>query len=101
MRGMAHHRTSVKKGLDLIRNLSSSGDISGRCKPMFTAMTDLGKITLYDGIIIARQNDSILLRSGYKLNDRLKWNPLWKIPKSASVTEEGYMNVWYRDSTEE
>ena len=101
MRGMAHHRTSVKKGLNLIRNLTSSGDISGRCKPMFTAMTDLGKITLYDGIIIAREKENILLRSGYKLDDRLRWNPLWKMPESASVTEDGCLNVWYRDASNE
>jgi lysine 2,3-aminomutase len=101
MRGMAHHRTSVNKGLDLIRNLTSSGDISGRCKPMFTAMTDLGKVTLYDGVIIAREGRNILLRSGYRFDDRVKWNPVWKLPESASVSEDGYMNVWYRDSDSE
>jgi lysine 2,3-aminomutase len=61
MRGMAHHRTSIEKGLQLIRRLTSSGLISGRCKPMFTAMTDIGKITFYDGVIVDRNDNKVLL----------------------------------------
>ncbi len=101
MRGMNHHRTSLEKGLRLIREITSCGDISGRCKPMFTAMTDLGKITLYDGVILKREGNRVLLQSHYSFADRTKWNPLWKLPEAASVDKDGYMRVWYLDGAED
>ncbi len=100
MRGMNHHRTTVEKGLSLIRSLTSSGVISGRCKPMFTAMTDLGKITLYDGVVIRREDKRILLQSQYSYEERKKWNPLWELPSSASVDKKGNMQVFYLDGEE-
>ena len=101
MRGMNHHRTSLEKGLRLIREVTSCGDISGRCKPMFTAMTDLGKITLYDGVILKRDGNRVLLQSHYSFEDRVRWNPMWKLPESASVGKDGYMQVWYLDGVDD
>ncbi len=96
--GMSHHRTMLEKGLDLIKGLSSSGRISGRCKPMYTAMTDIGKITLYEGVIREKRGDVVLLQSRYKKEERLKWNPTWKMPDSAEVDDEGFLRVWYKDA---
>jgi lysine 2,3-aminomutase len=101
MRGMNHHRTSLEKGLRLIREITSSGDISGRCKPMFTAMTDLGKITLYEGVILKREGHRVLLQSHYSYEDRVRWNPLWQKPESVLIDKDGYMQVWYLDSPDE
>lgn len=98
IRGMSHHRTPVEEGLELIRELTSSGRISGRCKPMYTAMTDIGKITFYDGVILEKRGDMLLLQSNYKLEDRLRWNPSWQIPESATVDSNGYLRVWYKDA---
>lgn len=98
MRGMNHHRTTIEKGLELIRGVTSSGAISGRCKPMFTAMTDIGKITLYDGVTMDRDDrNRVLLQSHYSYDDRRKWNPRWQLPDSASIDADGYMQVWYLD----
>jgi len=97
IRGMNHHRTSVEEGLELIKGLTSSGYISGRSKPMYTAMTDIGKVTLYEGAILDKKGDMILLQTSYSKEERVKWNPSWKMPDSAQIDENGYMRVWYKD----
>ena len=51
MKGLHHFRTTVQKGIELAKTLTSSGMISGRVKPMYAAMTDIGKITFYEGVI--------------------------------------------------
>lgn len=98
MRGMHHLRTSVKRGLELASQLTNSGRISGRVKPMFALMTDIGKVTLYQGTIIERTNDKyILLKTAYNYKERLKLNPSWKLPKTASIDENGNLQVLYLD----
>lgn len=97
MMGIHHLRTSVAMGLDLIKKLVHSGRISGRAKPMFAAMTDIGKITFYDGVILDRKDGKILLQSNYRLTDRMAWNPSWQMPKTAEIDEKGFLRVWYVD----
>jgi lysine 2,3-aminomutase len=99
--GMAHHRTSIARSLDLVRELSSSGRISGRGKPSLTLLTDVGKVTLYDGAIVGRRADDVLVQTGYRLDERLSWNPQWQLPASASVDERGRLRVWYADAVEQ
>ena len=41
MQGMEHHRTSVQNGLEIASQITNSGGVSGRAKPMYTLMTDL------------------------------------------------------------
>ncbi|MDP4267292.1 MAG: hypothetical protein Q8880_07650 [Bacteroidota bacterium] len=101
MRGMHHFRTTVQKGLDLIKELTNSGAISGRVKPTYALMTDIGKIILYDGVINTKNDkNQILLKSSYKYEDRIKYNPNWKIPNTAFVDNNGYLSVWYLDGEE-
>ncbi|MBI5017706.1 MAG: radical SAM protein [Deltaproteobacteria bacterium] len=97
IRGTHHLRTSVARGIDLARSLTSSGRISGRAKPMFAAMTDIGKITFYEGTIVDRRDGKLLLRSQYRLADRRAWNPTWQPPETAVVDQDGYLSVWYVD----
>jgi lysine 2,3-aminomutase len=97
IKGMSHHRTSVEEGLDLIKGLTSSGQISGRCKPMYTAMTDIGKVTLYEGVILDKKNDMILLQTKYLAEDRKRWNPAWNVPEAAYIDDDGCLRVWYKD----
>ncbi|HWM05837.1 MAG TPA: radical SAM protein [Actinophytocola sp.] len=98
IRGMDHHRTTLDEGLALARRLTASGLTSGRAKPMFTAMTDIGKITLYEGTILERDDrHRVLLRSGYSYKDRLEWTPNWEMPSSAEVDDDGLLRVWYLD----
>ena len=103
MRGMHHYRTSVDKGLRLARELTNSGMVSGRAKPMYALMTDIGKITLYDGTNIKKdfKRNMILVKSAYKYNDRLENNPNWKLPQSAEIDEDGYLRVWYLDGSDD
>jgi len=101
LKGMQHHRTSVNKGLQLIRALTSSGNASGRCKPMYTLLTDIGKVTLYEGTIIKRDDKNrILLQTCYRYEDRINWNPSWQLPDSAIVDKDGLMQVWYLDHSD-
>jgi lysine 2,3-aminomutase len=100
MRGMSHHRTSVEKGLTLIRELTNGGNISGRAKPRYAVMSDIGKIILHDGVIAGRRDGGLLLNSCYSYEERRTWNPDWQIPSSASVGRDGYMSVWYSDGTD-
>jgi lysine 2,3-aminomutase len=103
MQGMHHHRTSVAKGLELARAISACGEFSGRAKPKYAVLSDIGKIVLYhDTIVDNRPHDnSLLLRSGFRLSDRLKWNPGWKVPDSVVIDNSGTMMTWYQDGTDE
>ena len=59
LRGMSHHRTSLRKGLELATKLSSCGEFSGRAKPKYAVLSDIGKIVIYDGVIRGhRQEDN-------------------------------------------
>ena len=99
MRGMSHHRTAVAKGLQLATALSSCGEFSGRAKPHYAVLSDIGKIVLYhDSIVNRRKEDnSLLLRSGFRLEDRMKWNPTWSMPDSAVLANDGTLLTWYLD----
>jgi len=99
MRGMSHHRTSIKRGLDLINYLTSSGVFSGRAKPMYTLMTDIGKVTLYEGTIIKyNDNNEALIQTKYNVRDFMQRNPSWIMPESVIEDENGFLRVWYPDS---
>ena len=100
---MSHHRTTVDKGLKLISDLSSCGQFSGRMKPKYCILSDIGKIVLYQDTIIKRdeKTNSILLRSGFNIEDRIKWNPSWKKPDNVEIDKNGFMSVWYLDGNDE
>lgn len=100
LRGMAHLRTGLEEAVALGRALTCSGGISGRAKPMVAAMTDIGKIVLYDGAILRREARHILLQSDYTLEERRRWNPNWRLPESAEVDSTGRLRVWYLDGVE-
>jgi len=102
MQGMSHHRTSVQRGLEIASQITNSGGVSGRAKPMFTLMTDLGKITLYHGTILERNaNNELLIQSHYTVEDFRYRNPSWQLPKSAFVAENGFLRVWYPDGNDD
>lgn len=98
MRGMSHHRTTLERGLELVKELVMCGRISGRAKPMYAAMTDVGKVILYDGVILDRKGDMVLLQTGYSNEERSRWNPSWRLPDSAYVGEDEKIRVWYQDA---
>jgi lysine 2,3-aminomutase len=101
MRGTDHHRTSLQKGLDLVSMLSSSGDFSGRNKPKYAVLSDIGKIVIYEGVVQQVGSDGeLLLKSGFKLDDRLKWCPGWLLPNTVNVDPDGYMHTWYQDGSD-
>lgn len=98
MYGAHHHRTPLEEGIDLIKSVVMGGYVSGRAKPMYTAMTDIGKIQLYEGTIIKREGTRVLLQSKYSYELRKKWNPQWQKPDSVEIDEDGFMRVWYLDA---
>jgi len=99
--GTHHLRMSVDRGLKIARKLTSCGFISGRAKPMFSLMTDIGKVTLYHGSVVEKKGKHLLIDSGYKVEDRLVWNPSWQMPNSAVIGPEGQLMVWYLDGDED
>lgn len=102
LKGMHHLRTTVQKGLDLTIQMENSGYISGRAKPIYALMTDIGKVVLYQGSIVKNSNDGYIeLKTAYKLKDRLAWNPSWKLPETASVDDDGYIRIRYLDGVYE
>lgn len=101
IRGSHHLRTGVMRSLDIVKNLVSSGKISGRAKPMFAAMTDIGKITFYEGVILRNEMGRLLLQSNYRLAERLAWNPSWQLPETAFTDENGFLRVSYLDGHDE
>ncbi|MFA6447463.1 MAG: radical SAM protein [Patescibacteria group bacterium] len=102
LQGMHHFRTTVDKGLSLTKMITSSGIFSGRAKPMYAAMTDIGKIIFYEGTIKERdtKNNRLLLQSCYMLKNRREWNPSWQLPGSAQTDKQGYLQVWYLDGSQ-
>ena len=97
MVGTDNFRTSVRRGLDLARQLTSSGHLSGLGKPMFSVMTDIGKVTLYDGSIMSERDGIVTFRTAYRLEDRLRWNPGYRLPDSATVNKHDTIDVQYVD----
>ena len=103
MRGMHHYRTTVAKGIELAKELTNSGLISGRVKPMYALMTDIGKITLYEGTYLKKDEgrNMVYVQSSYKYENRIKNNPNWKLPETAEVDENGYLRMWYLDGSDD
>jgi lysine 2,3-aminomutase len=97
MKGMAHLRSTLDEGIALITAINNSGVVSGRAKPQFTMMTDVGKITPYAGVILKREGQRVLLQSNYSYEERKRWNPNWQLPESVEIDAKGLMRVWYLD----
>ena len=58
--------------------------------------------SINDTIIDHRPGDNaLLLRSGFRLADRMKWNPSWKAPGSVVIDNKGFMMTWYQDGFDE
>lgn len=99
IRGMEHHRTSVAESLELHRRLAASGLTSGRTRPHFTLMTDVGKVPMYEGSIIDRdEHNRILIQTGYHYEERTSWVPGWQLPGNAHIDDDGFLQVWYLDA---
>lgn len=101
LQGMGHLRIPLQSAIDLARSLTSCGLVSGRAKPMVAAMTDIGKIVLYDGAVRQRDGRHVLLQSSYRLAERRRWNPNWQLPQTAEVDHDGFLRVWYLDGQDE
>lgn len=103
MKGTSHLRTTVQKGLDLIRELTSSGKISGRCKPMFALMTYVGKAVLYEGTILKKDDDNYFhIKTHYKIRERQEWNPTYVLPQEqAYIGDDGYIIAKYLDGKDD
>ncbi|QFU23531.1 radical SAM protein [Shewanella eurypsychrophilus] len=99
MKGTNHLRTSVAKGLKLIKQLTSSGMISGRVKPTYALMTYIGKVTLYDGTILKKDDSGYLhIKTNYRVSDRQIWNETYQLPKDqAYEDEDGFIIAKYLD----
>lgn len=94
----AQFRMPLTEFLHLAKLLTSSGAISGRSKPMFSLMTDIGKCTLYDGTLtVADEQGYVDVHTAYRLEERLRWNPQYKLPESARVSGDGTLIVRYMD----
>jgi lysine 2,3-aminomutase len=98
--GLQSFRVPLSRALELARQLSQSGRISGRAKPKFALMTSIGKIMLYEGAVLDHKDGRYLLRSEYKHSDRLEWNSSWHMPSDAFADATGRLCVWYEDVKE-
>lgn len=101
LRGTEKYRTSVEKGLRIISHLSSSGLLSGRAKPQYALITDIGKVNLYHGSIVGTDGKNLRIRTGYRLEDRLEWNPCYVLPSTGAVNDEGTLDVLYPDGIDD
>lgn len=103
LRGMSHHRTSLARGAQLAAQLSSCGEFSGRAKPRYAVLSDIGKIVIYDGVVLKHRpsDNALLLQSAFRVQDRQRWVPSWQVPESVEVDENGFMRTWYIDGTDD
>lgn len=99
MKGTHHLRPSVSRMLDCYEGLVNSGHVTGRSKPILAIMSQIGKITLTPTNVleINKEEHTIRLRSNYKYEDRIKYNPTWQLPDMAYVDEDGYLCIDYLD----
>lgn len=98
IKGTSHFRMPIETFLRFARELTSSGEIPGRSKPMFSVMTDIGKVTLYQGVLGVKDADGFYtLNTDYSLEQRKKWNPNYILPDTAKVDGNGKMFVKYLD----
>lgn len=101
MKGIHHFRPSLKKMIECYEQLVNSGRVTGRSKPILALMTGIGKITLTPfNVIEYKEGKYIKLRSRYKLEDRLKYNPHYKLPEDAWVDDSGYLCITYIDGND-
>ena len=102
LRGMAHHRTSLARGLELAGAISAGGEFSGRSKPKFAVLSDIGKIVVYHDTVVDRRlaDNHVLLRSGFRLVDRQRWNPSWQPPPDTVIAPDGTLLTWYLDGAD-
>lgn len=91
-------RIPLTEFLDFARLCTASGEFSGRSKPMFSLMTDVGKVTLYEGCLGKKDPDGYYdVYTGYRLEDRQKWHVDYRLPDSAYIDENGFIHVKYLD----
>ena len=103
MKGTHHLRPSVGKMIDCYQELVNSGQVTGRSKPILALMTQIGKITLLPGTIRTwdYMSNKISLKSCYKYEERMKYNPNWKLPDDAWISEDGYLCINYLDGSDD
>ncbi len=103
MKGTNHLRTSVEKGLDLIKKLTTSGKISGRIKPTYALMTYIGKVILYEGTIIKKdENNYYHIKTNYTVEERREWNTTYVLPEEqAYLDNDGYIVAKYLDGEDD
>lgn len=99
MKGTHHLRPSISKMLYCYEELVNSGHVTGRSKPILAIMSQIGKITLTPDNVLGYDEvtRTIGLKSRYKYDDRIKYNPSWKLPDSAYVDKDGYLCINYLD----
>jgi len=97
-----HFRPSLKRMCECYEQLVNSGAVTGRSKPILALMTSIGKITLTPfNVIEYKEGEYVKLKSRYKLSDRLKYNPEWRMPEDAWVSDDGYLCIKYIDGTDD
>lgn len=96
--GTHRFRMPIREFLDTARLLTASGEIPGRSKPMFSLMTDVGKVTLYDGCLGEKDTEGFYdIYTGYRLEERRKWHKNYELPSSATIDNNGFIHVKYLD----
>ena len=99
--GMDHYRTTLSTSMQLLQRLSHRGAFAGRSNPTFVAHTDLGMVVLGPNAIVSDNgHGEVLLQTGYLLEDRLRWEPNFLLPRSVEIDDDGYLRVWYLDGTD-
>lgn len=102
MRGTHHFRPSLKVMIERYEELVNSGDVTGRSKPLLALLSSIGKITLTPfNVLEYKEGEYMKIRSKYKLEDRIKYNPNYKIPEEAWIDDEGYLCIKYLDGSDE
>jgi len=97
-----HFRPSLEKMVECYEQLVNSGAVTGRSKPILALMTSIGKITLTPfNVLEYKKGDYVKLKSRYKLEDRLAYNPNWKMPNDAWVSDDGYLCIKYLDGNDD
>jgi len=99
--GTYHFRTSVQKGVDIMRYLEQ---YSGHERPLYAVDTPVGKVNLngssplqYECINGARH---IYFKTPYLIREYLDYMKIHELPSTCRAAEDGYIETWYLDSND-
>jgi lysine 2,3-aminomutase len=98
MTGIGHFRTTVEKGIKIIRYLEQ---FSGHERPIYSAVTEIGKVQFTGNSILKYKmldgKRHIVIKTPYKAKSFMETNKISELPEKCFEDKDGYIVLYYLD----